>query len=347
MKQRENIHRKLPKRLLYTLLGLAFIITAFLISVYPLVMERTSVTATIHIPANATEQNVADSLSMHYGEGFSKKVMRLCKVRNVDFKARHGAYEIPAGANVITVMRRIGSGGQTPVHITINGFRDLNILCRRIAAKMEFSEADMREALADPSTLEPYGLTFQQALALFIDDTYEVYWTTSPRELIAKIGRNYSGYWNADNRRKAEALGISPADAMTVASIADEETNKAVEKGTIGRLYINRLKKGMRLQSDPTIRFALQDYSIRRVTRKHLGVDSPYNTYTHAGLPPGPIRTTSRATLDAILDSEPNNYLYMCAREDFSGTHNFASTFEEHSRNACRYRQALNARGIH
>ncbi len=331
----------------FILLGLAFIITVFLILVYPVVMERTGSTATIRIPANATAQTVTDSLSKYYGNGFARKVVRLCKLRNVNFAARHGAYEIPAGANAITAMRRISSGGQTPVRITINGFRNLDLLCSRIAAKMEFSEADMREALADPATLQPYGLTFNQALALFLDDTYEVYWTTSPRELIAKIGSNYSSYWNAANRSKAEALGISPADITIVASIADEETNKAAEKGTIGRLYINRLKKGMRLQSDPTIRFALGDYSIRRVTRKHLGVDSPYNTYTHSGLPPGPIRTTSRATLDAILNSEPSNYLYMCAKEDFSGTHNFATSFEEHSQNARRYQRALNERGIH
>lgn len=347
MKQRENIHRKFPKRMLYTLLGLAFIIIVFLVLLYPLVMERTQSSAIIRIPANATAQTVTDSLSKYYGDGFAGKVVRLCKLRNVNFAARHGAYEIPAGVNAITAMRRISSGGQTPVRITINGFRDLDLLCSRIAAKMEFSEADMREALADPATLEPYGLSFDQALALFLDDTYEVYWTTSPRELIAKIGRNYSGYWDTANRAKAEGLGISPAEVAIVASIADEETNNASEKGTIGRLYINRLKKGMRLQSDPTIRFALRDYSIRRVTRKHLGVDSPYNTYAHAGLPPGPIRTTSRATLDAVLDSTPSNYLYMCAKEDFSGTHNFASTFEEHSQNARRYQKALNERGIH
>lgn len=347
MRQRENIHRKFPKRMSYILLGLAFIIIALLIMLYPLVMEHTDSSATIRIPANATVQNVTDTLSKYYGNGFAKKVVRLCKLRNVDFATRHGAYEIPAGANAITAMRRISSGGQTPVRITINGFRDLDLLCSRIAAKMEFSEADMREALADPATLQPYHLSFNQALALFLDDTYEVYWTTSPRELIAKIGSNYSRYWNTANRNKAEALGISPADATIIASIADEETNKAAEKGTIGRLYINRLKKGMRLQSDPTIRFALRDYSIRRVTRKHLGVDSPYNTYAHAGLPPGPIRTTSRTTLDAILNSEPSNYLYMCAKEDFSGTHNFASTFEEHSKNARLYQKALNERGIH
>ena len=178
------------------------------------------------------------------------------------------------------------------------------------------------------------------------DDVYEPSCHTPPTDLLAKTGPNYSPFGNDKNKKTAETLSPPPAEIMTVASITDEETNKLSEKGTIGRLYINRLRKGMRLQADPTVRFALKDYSIRRVTRKHLGVESPYNTYIHKGLPPGPIRTTSRATLDAILDSEPNDYLYMCAKEDFSGTHNFATSFEEHSRNARRYQKALNARGI-
>ena len=344
--KRNEIQSKLPKRLLYSLLGLAFIIIAFLLLLYPVIIERTEKAAIIRIPANATSAMVHDSIAKYYGNGFASKVTRLCKVRGTDFATRHGAYEIPEGSNALTAMRRLTRGGQTPVRITINGFRDIDLLCRRIAAKMEFTEHDLRAALADPAVLEPYGLDYNQAMALFLDDTYEVYWTTSPQELIAKIGRNYSSFWNDINRNKAEALGTTPAEIMTVASITDEETNKLSEKGTIGRLYINRLRKGMRLQADPTVRFALKDYSIRRVTRKHLGVESPYNTYIHKGLPPGPIRTTSRATLDAILDSEPNDYLYMCAKEDFSGTHNFATSFEEHPRNARRYQKALNARGI-
>ena len=133
---------------------------------------------------------------------------------------------------------------------------------------------------------------------------------------------------------------------MIICSIVDEESNAKSEKGTIGRLYINRLKKGMKLQADPTVRFALNDFTIRRVTRNHLTVDSPYNTYQVEGLPPGPIRTTSVETIDAVLNSQPNDYLYMCAKEDFSGTHNFAADYATHQENARRYQNALNERGI-
>lgn len=332
--------------MLFILLGLAFVFLFFLIALYPMIFERTRHTETIRIPANATAANVRDSLTKYYGEGFASKVMRLLTVRDIDFTTRHGSYELPAGTNALSAMRRLSRGGQTPVRITINGFRDIDLLCERISARLEFSADSLRKTLSDPVTLRPYDLTPEQALALFLDDTYEVYWSATPRELIGKIGRNYLSYWNDENRKKALALGITPAEAMTVASITDEETNKPEEKGEIGRLYLNRLAKGMRLQSDPTIRFALKDYSIRRVKGEHLKVESPYNTYTHSGLPPGPIRTTSRATVNAILDSKPSNYLYMCAREDFSGTHNFAATFEEHSKNARRYQKALNERGI-
>ncbi|MDE6028396.1 MAG: endolytic transglycosylase MltG, partial [Muribaculaceae bacterium] len=129
-------------------------------------------------------------------------------------------------------------------------------------------------------------------------------------------------------------------------SIVDEETNAKEEKGAIGRLYINRLKKGMKLQADPTVRFALNDFTIRRVKGEHLKADSPYNTYRYPGLPPGPIRTTGKTTIDLLLDSAPNDYLFMCAKEDFSGTHNFASTYAEHQENARKYQKALDVRGI-
>lgn len=331
----------------YTLLGLAFIIIIFLIALYPMVMERTKEDVTIRIPANATISSISDTLTKHYGKDFASRVIRLLKIRNIDFTRRHGSYLVPSGSNALTAMRRIGYGGQTPLRITINGFRDLDLLCERVAGRLDFPADSLLAALSDPAILRPYGLVPGQALALFLDDTYEIYWTATPRDLIKKVGSNYLSYWDAAHTQKAAALGLTPAQVVTVASIADEETNKADEKGVIGRLYINRLDKKMRLQADPTVRFSLKDFSIRRVRAEHLKTDSPYNTYLHAGLPPGPIRTTSRATLDAILDSEPNNYLYMCAKDDFSGSHNFASTFAEHTQNARRYQKALNDRGIH
>lgn len=332
--------------MVFILLGLALLITIPLIMAYPLLFSHTKETATIRIPANATPSILADTLTKYYGDSFSSNVMRIYRLRPVNLLSRHGSYQIDKGSNPVSVARRLTRGGQTPVKITINGFRNINLLCERLASKLDFTSDSLRSVLKDTTFIKSYGLTPEQAMALFLDDTYEVYWNVSPRELITKIGNNYSSYWNQTNTEKAKAIGLTPANTMILASIVDEETNKLSEKGTIGRLYVNRLKKGMRLQSDPTIRFALNDFTIRRVKSEHLKVNSPYNTYQNSGLPPGPIRTTSRTTLDAILDSEPNSYLYMCAKEDFSGTHNFAETFSEHTKNAVRYRSALNKKGI-
>ncbi|MDE6007603.1 MAG: endolytic transglycosylase MltG, partial [Muribaculaceae bacterium] len=212
--------------------------------------------------------------------------------------------------------------------------------------RLDFSAEEFMETVADESLMEEYGLDPEQALSLFIDDSYQVYWSGTPRDLIKKVGAHYKEVWNEERRKKAEDLGLTPADVMTICSIVDEETNKIDEKGTVGRLYINRLQSGMKLQADPTVRYAVGDFTIKRVTGTHLKTESPFNTYLHAGVPPGPIRTTSVATIDAVLNSEPHDYIYMCAKEDFSGYHNFAATYSEHLDNARRYQKALDELGI-
>ena len=344
--KKRKIENNLPGRKIYFLSGLAIMIIVILALLYPYVMSRTPEEALIRIPRNATEQNLRDSLSKYYGQKFAGRVMSLSKFPGKGPAGRHGSYLIPKGVNPVSVARRLTHGAQTPVTVTINGFRSLDNLTDRISAKLDFPADSLRRLLADPAVMSPYGLTPRQALALFVDDSYEFYWSASPADVIKKIGDNYRSIWNDSRRNRAANLGLSPAEVMTVCSIVDEETNATSEKGEIGRLYINRLKKGMKLQSDPTVRFALGDFSIRRVKGEHLKADSPYNTYRYAGLPPGPIRTTGKATIDLVLNSVPNNYLYMCAKEDFSGTHNFASDYEEHRANARRYQKALDERGI-
>lgn len=302
--------------------------------------------AVIKIPKGGTSQNVSDSLTLHLGPAYAKKVMKLAGLRGTDFRTRHGAYLVEAGASPLTAMLRLTGGAQQPVTITINGFRLLPVLEEKVASKFEFSEDSLKNTLNDPDVLAPYGLSPTDALALFLNDSYEFYWSVSPKEMVEKIGAHWRDVWSEDRRAKASALGLTPAEVTRIASIVDEETNALEEKGTVGRLYINRLKKGMRLQADPTVRYAVGDFSIRRVTGKHLQVDNPYNTYRYAGLPPGPIRTTSMETIDAILDSSPHEYIYMCAKEDFSGRHNFAVTYAEHQANARRYQEELNRRGV-
>lgn len=348
MDQKKPQQRKAAagRTMLFVLLGLALCIIVFLVLLYPYVAVTARQDAMIRIPAGATAATVRDSVGKYLGDDFAGRVARLASLRHTDFSRRHGAYLVSEGMNAIEAARKLTSGAQTPVRITVNGFRSLPLLTERISLKMEFPADSLRAALADRGFMAEYGLSPDQAMALFVDDTYEAYWTLTARDLVRRIGENYRQLWDTEHTRAAAALGLTPADVMTIASIADEETNDPAEKGTVGRLYINRLQRGMRLQADPTVRFAVGDFSIRRVTRAHLATQSPYNTYLHAGLPPGPIRTTSAATVNAILDSKPNDFIYMCAKEDFSGTHNFAATYEEHLQNARRYQAALDRRGI-
>lgn len=302
--------------------------------------------AVIRIPANATRENVRDSLVKYFGPGYTREVMKMATLRRSDFSERHGAYLITKGLSPLRAERRLSQGAQHPLTLTINGFRTLPTLAERVSRRFDFTPDSLLDALSDPTLLRPYGLTPEQAISLFIDDSYELYWSASPADIINKVGENYKRVWNPERVSKASGLGLTPAEIMTLCSIVDEESNKLDDKDKIGRLYINRIKKGMPLQADPTVRFALNDFTIRRVKGAHLKVESPYNTYRRTGLPPGPIRTTSVATIDAVLNSLPSDHLYMCAKEDFSGYHSFASTYQEHLENARRYQRALDKRGI-
>ena len=183
-------------------------------------------------------------------------------------------------------------------------------------------------------------------MALFIPDTYEVYWNISLDKLMKKMEKANNNFWNEERTTKANAMGLTKDEVATLASIVDEETANNSEKPMIAGMYFNRLKKGMPLQADPTIKFALKDFALRRIYHKLLTVDSPYNTYKNQGLPPGPIKIASVAGIDAVLNYVHHDYLYMCAKEDFSGTHNFAVTYSEHLQNAAKYTKALNNRGI-
>lgn len=335
------------KLTLWILLSVAVIICAGMLTIAPYMVDGSKDTVTIRIPKNATIDNVNDTLNKYFHESYAGKVMRLMTVYGFEPEKRHGLYEIPKGATPFATMRKLSRGAQTPVRLTINGFRTLPYLAERMSLKMEFSPEELLQVATDSAYLAKYGLTPQQGLALFLEDTYDVYWTNTPEEVLDKIGSNFTNYWTEGKREVAEGdFDLTPGEMATLASIVDEETNQILEKGRIGRLYLNRLNKGMKLQADPTVKYALNDFSIRRVTNEHLKADNPYNTYMYEGLPPGPIRTTSRKTLDEIIMAKPTGELYMCARPDFSGFHNFATTYEEHLQNARLYQKALDERGI-
>lgn len=348
----ENMTPKPPrtngnKLLLWILISVALLVCMGMLTIAPYMMNGSKADVTFRIPKDATLDNVKDTLNKYFDEDYSKKVINLLTLYGFDPKERHGSYELPEGATPFATMRKLSRGGQTPVRLTINGFRSLPYIAQRMSLKMEFSPEEFIKAATDSVYLSKYGLTPSQALSLFLEDSYEVYWTNTPYEVLDKIGQNYLGYWTSGKTEiVVEELGLTPAEVMTLASIVDEETNQVLEKGRIARLYVNRLDKGMKLQADPTVRYALNDFAIRRVTNKHTQFNSPYNTYIIKGLPPGPIRTTSRQTLEEILQSKPSTDLFMCARPDFSGFHNFAATYDEHLENARLYQQELDARGI-
>lgn len=329
------------------MLALALLIAAFMAVIYPFVMVGAPNGRDIRIPRNASSENVRDSLTKEFGEDYAGKVMRLVSMRKTDFKTRHGLYHIEKGSNALSAMRKLTSGGETPVRLTINGFRSFPLLVDKISAKFDFPADSLWSVLSDKEFMASFGVTPEQAMAIFLNNTYEVYWSASAREAVEKIGGNYKLLWGETNRRKAAALGLTPSEVTVLSTIVDEETNSESEKPIIGRLYINRLKKGMRLQADPTVKFAVNDFTLRRITAKHLKVESPYNTYLNFGLPPGPIRTPDETTIRAILNSDPNDYLYMCAKDDFSGRHNFSTSYSEHMQNALRYRHALDRNDIH
>ena len=327
----------------------AALILAGIILLYiflPAVANRAETSAIIKIPNNATPEMVKDSIAKYLGDKYASKVMMMTLARKGNPHKRHGAFEIKEGMSPMEAERALSVGPQKPVKVTINNARGTNILADRISQKLDFSADSLINYLKDENNLKEYGINSEQALAIFIDDTYEMFWNASPKGVTDKLGSHFKKVWNNQRLEKAKKIGLTPAEVVTLASIVDEETLKMDEKPKVARLYLNRLDKNMKLQADPTVKFALGDFSLRRILNKHLEVESPYNTYKVTGLPPGPIRTVTVKDIDAVLDAPQHDYLYMCAKEDFSGYHNFAKDYSTHLNNARRYQRALNERNI-
>ena len=300
----------------------------------------------VNIPKGATSESVRDSMHACLGGRFGELVYRLWDITAGDLAKSHGSYLIEPGTSAITAAHRIGKGYQTPVRVTLNNMRTLDDFARRLGTRIEATPADIKRALTEKLTADPRFSRSEQFTAAILPDTYEFYWTESPERVVDRLVDEHDTFWNADRLAKAAGLGLTPVQVATIASIVEEESNKRDEHPTIARLYMNRLERGMKLQADPTVKFAVGDFGLRRITGKHLKVQSPYNTYKNVGLPPGPIRIPTRATIDAVLNAPDNDYLYMCAKEDFSGRHNFAADYTTHRRNAARYQAKLNRRGI-
>ena len=264
-----------------------------------------------------------------------------------------GRYAIHPGEGALKVWRHMKNGLQEPVNLTLPSVRTLNKLSAELSKKLMIDSTSILQALTDEATCEKYGYDTTTIACMFIPNTYDIYWNSSVEKLLDRMKKESEKFWNEDRRQKAKALQLTPVEVITIASIVDEETANNGEKPMIAGMYYNRFKlrnaeypEGMPLQADPTIKYAWKRFDLKRIYNNLLHIKSPYNTYVNPGLPPGPIRIPSVAGIDAVLNLVKHDYLYMCAKEDFSGTHNFARTYQEHLQNAAKYSKALNERGI-
>lgn len=266
----------------------------------------------------------------------------VAKLMDYDQLIKPGLYELQANMTNVESVRLLRSGAQTPTRITFNNVRTLEELAGKITKGIALDSATLVTKLKAPDMPARFGLEAETFLGMFLPNTYEVYYTLSADDLLERMHREYQAFWNETRRAKAKEQGLSPEEVMTLASIVNAETVMRDEAPVVAGLYLNRLKRGIPLQADPTLIYALGDFSIRRVLNVHKEIDSPYNTYKNAGLPPGPINLPPLYAVEAVLNPAAHNYIYMCAREDFSGYHYFTASLAEHNRNARKYQQALN-----
>ena len=303
-------------------------------------------TAYLCIDNDDTMDSVVVKLSgLSRGYGVSA-VKTLAAITDYGNAIRPGRYEIGSGTGALILFHHMKNGQQVPVRLTIPSVRTMDRLAEELSEKLMVSKEELMTTFESRDSCAKYGVTPETMACIFIPETYEVYWTISVNRLIEKMQKESKNFWNDERTRKAKALGLTTDEVITLASIVDEETANNAEKPMIAGMYYNRYRQDMPLQADPTVKFALKNFDIKRIYNNMLDVQSPYNTYRNKGLPPGPIRIPSVAGIDAVLNLVKHDYLYMCAKEDFSGTHNFAKTYDEHLQNSAKYSQALNARGI-
>lgn len=301
--------------------------------------------AYIYVDADDTADSVYVKLDRVAAPGHFLSFKALSAVMGYRKHIRHGRYTL-TGVGTLQLFRNMRNGKQGSVAFVVPIVRTSNDLAGKLGQSFETDSATFARAFHDPAFCAKYGVDTATIIALFIPNTYELYWSTTPEQLMTRMKKEYDNYWTPKRKALAKKNGLTPLQVMTLASIVEQETNDNKEKPMVAGMYLNRYKKGMRLQADPTVKYATGKFYLHRIAGDILFTDSPYNTYKYAGLPPGPICIPSIASIKSVLNYAHHNYFYMCAKEDFSGSHNFAETYEEHQVNAKKYAAALNARGI-
>ena len=309
-------------------------------------VSRTDTTQYLYIDDDDTQDSVLMRLRPMSSTAGMAGLSALLRHSSYSDNVRSGRYAIEPGEGAITVFRKLKNGQQASMNLTIPEVRTMDRLAGILGRKLMVDSAAIAAVLYSDEACRRYGYDTCTVAALFVPNTYDVYWNMSVEGLMQRMVKEHEHFWQGDREAKAATLQLTPVEVCTLASIIDEETANNQEKPMIAGMYLNRLKSDMPLQADPTIKFALKQFALKRIWQKLLQTDSPYNTYKNTGLPPGPIKIASIRGIDAVLNAVSHDYLYICAKEDFSGTHNFARTYQEHLQNAARYTKALNERGI-
>lgn len=300
----------------------------------------------VYIQPNSSFEEVASLLEQEDCISDVHLLRAFAKLKGYDTKVYSGCYTITRGMSLRSVMVRLVSRQQTPVKLVLPSVRTSQELAARMSKQLAIDSVELIDYLSDQQTAKQFGFTVETFLAMFIPNTYEVYWDTTPEKLLARLNKEYKAFWTPQRTAKAEQIGLSKVEVATLASIIQEEVLHETELPKIARVYLNRLRIDMPLQACPTAKFAAGDMTLTRVLQIHTQIDSPYNTYKYKGLPPGPIRYPSIAAIDAVLSPDNNDYLFFCAKSDFSGYHNFSRSALQHAQYARAYQQELNRRGI-
>lgn len=301
----------------------------------------------LYVPTGATFEVVLDSLKKKEALGDIVSFAFVARLVGYRDNVKPGRYLLKKNSTNLDLIKRLKRGGQEPVNLTFNNIRTLPEFAAKISDKMEFDSVALMKLLTNKEFIGKLGYDENTIMSMFIPNTYQLYWTVKPEEFIERMKNENERFWNETRRKKAKSIGLTPVQVITVASIVEAETNQDKEKTTIAGVYMNRYKSGMKLQADPTVKFAIGDFSLKRINSSHTAFDSPYNTYKNIGLPPGPINLPSIVSIDAVLDYEKHKYLYFCASADAIGFHDFAETFEGHRKNAKEYQAYLNKLNIH
>jgi len=341
----------MKKKIFYFLSGILIIILTLTILVYRLIFGISVIPAdggtTLYIPSGSTYSQILDTIQSDLKIKKPELLDWLAKKKKYPLSIQPGKYIIKESISINELVNILRSGRQSPVKVTFNNMRTLNQIARKFGRQLEVDSVQIMDFLADESNYATDGFKKENIISVFIPDTYEFYWNTDAKGVYQRMLKEYKRFWNVERETKAKEKGLSKTEVSILASIIDDEVTKKDDKPKIAGVYLNRLKRGIPLQACPTIKFAMNDFTITRVLKVHLDTDSPYNTYKYRGFPPGPIGCPSVEGLDAVMNAEKHDYLYFAAKADFSGYHNFSRTLSEHNRYAAEYQRELNKRKIY